>query len=201
MPSPSPTASPPSSIDRAAESGPPGHGRRAPFDASREQDLLHAWQAGDHRAGALLCRRQRTWLRRRFRRLPPDVAEDLVQETLLAFIKARDALRHGRALRGYLHTVARRMLAQHLTRCEAPVVELDMEQLDRIEGHQIRVCRIDVLSLLHTQAAEEAQTIIDYYLREERAPEIAERRGVPVDTVRRELRRGMARLRRSITAP
>ena len=72
--------------------------------------LLEAWRGGDDAAGRALVARHFDSAYRFFANKAPDHAEDLVQETFLAVVEARDRLRDAGAFRPYLFGTARRLL-------------------------------------------------------------------------------------------
>ncbi len=113
-------------------------------------------------------------------------------------VEARDRIRDARALSAYLATIARRKLARHRANRRTPV-ELD----ERLHGGTsrlgIHIPRIDITHLLEAEASTEIDTVAEHYLEQAPTPEIACRRGLPVSQVRRELRRGLAYLRRMVT--
>ena len=78
--------------------------------------LLEAWRAGDRAAGTELFNRHFNGLYRFFRNKVGDDADDLVQQTFLAVVKARDRFRGDSSFRTYLFTAARSKLYNHFSR-------------------------------------------------------------------------------------
>lgn len=73
-------------------------------------ELLTAWRGGDAQAGRTLVGRHFDAVYRFFVNKVPAQAEDLVQDTFLAAVEARDHVRDAAAFRAYLFGVARRRL-------------------------------------------------------------------------------------------
>lgn len=78
-------------------------------------ELLEAWRAGDPRAGNDLLRRYFAALHRFFTHKIDDEVEDLIQRTMLALVRSKDAIREATSFRAYLFTVARNELYHHLS--------------------------------------------------------------------------------------
>lgn len=77
-------------------------------------DLLDRWRAGDRPAGEALLARHFDSLCGFFGSKTDGDADDLVQRTLLACVKSKDAFRKDASFRTYLFTVARHELYHHL---------------------------------------------------------------------------------------
>lgn len=192
-----PAAPPPTLAARRGCGGPTWH---------HEQQLFHAWRTGDIRAGHELLERLGGHLRRFFRVRSGPLAEDMVQETLLACVRARATLVDEAALKGYVYAAARRILARELEDEVYLHVHLDDEldlddQLDLDEDFDRCAVvehlrhRLQARPTLCTRAAEL------YYLEGRRGPEIAARLGIAEGTVRSRIRRGLLQLRRGLAAP
>ncbi len=78
-----------------------------------EWELLVAWRGGDNEAGNALVALHFQSISRFFRGKLGDDVEDLVQQTFLACVKARDRI-EGTSFRSYLFGVATRRLFSHL---------------------------------------------------------------------------------------
>jgi len=72
-----------------------------------DRELLTAWANGDAKAGATLLERHFDRLRRFFDATAPTHAEDLVQNTLLACVQARDRFRGDSSFVTFLLGIAR----------------------------------------------------------------------------------------------
>jgi RNA polymerase sigma-70 factor (ECF subfamily) len=76
-------------------------------------ELLEAWGAGDRSAGATLFDRHYGALARFFRNKAGDAADDLIQQTLLATLEARDRFEGKASFRTFLFAIARNVLFNH----------------------------------------------------------------------------------------
>jgi RNA polymerase sigma factor (sigma-70 family) len=162
--------------------------------AARTVQLFRAWKAGDSRAGEALFRDLRVRLRTYFRRQPPHLVDDLVQETLVACVVARQALRCEDALLGYVYAVARRVLMHQLR--SLPLVTLEEDDavdearpaLDRVvEAHRLLGERLTPATLL----------VMLRYVEGHHGVELARALDISEASVRRKVRRGLDELRRS----
>ena len=94
-----------------------------------ERELLEAWAAGDATAAQRLLERHFDRLFRFFELSAPGMAEDLVQDTLLAALEARERFRAGVAFRAFLMGIARNKVLMHWrTKARRPRV-VDVEDL------------------------------------------------------------------------
>ena len=170
-----------------------------------DRELFDAWRGGDERAGNELLDRHFTALYRFFRNKVGESAEDLVQQTFLACVRARDGFRQDSSFRTYLFTAARSKLHDYFARKVkrraevawgersiedmglSPSVVVAQRQEQRLLQQALRRLPLD----LHV-------TIELYYLHGMRAREIATVTEVPVGTVRSRIRRGVAALREAM---
>jgi RNA polymerase sigma factor (sigma-70 family) len=79
-------------------------------------DELDRWRAGDTAAGEALFARHFDALARFFATKCPEDSEELVQQTLLACVRAKDQFRKQSSFRTYVFTVARHELYHHLVK-------------------------------------------------------------------------------------
>lgn len=128
----------------------------------------------------------------------------MVQETLLACVRARTTLADEAALKGYVYTAARRILARELERREHTLTRLDDADLvDEVDFDDDHARRNEVEHLRHqlrTHATVCTRAAELYYLEGRRGPEIAARLGIAEGTVRSRIRRGLQQLRRGLEA-
>ena len=82
-------------------------------DVESDVDLLNAWRAGDAANGRLLFQKYFQALYRFFANKCDD-PDELVQQTFLAIVKAKDQFAGRSSFRTYLYTVARHELYRHL---------------------------------------------------------------------------------------
>ncbi|CAN5136683.1 RNA polymerase sigma factor [soil metagenome] len=94
-----------------------------------DHELLLAWRAGDTLAGNELVSRHWASIARFFRAKVGDDGADLISQTFLACVEARDRI-EGDNIKAYLFAVARRRLADHfLARARRPVLDLSVSSL------------------------------------------------------------------------
>ncbi len=166
-----------------------------------DKELLRAWREGDRRAGSELFSRHFDELYGFFRNKVSsgDLAEDLVQQTMLACVRNRDGFRGDSSFRTYLFTVARSRLIdlyRRRGRSDAPdgvSALIDPGQSPSTwfragERKQQLLAALAKLSFDHQLALEL------HYVQGFKGPELAEVLGVPEGTVRSRLRRARAAL-------
>jgi len=93
--------------------------------ADPDLGLLEQWRGGDQAAGQALFARHFASVLRFFEHKCQTAADELVQQTFLACVRARDQFRGQSTFRTYLFTVARHELYRHLRQ-----VRRDDERLD-----------------------------------------------------------------------
>lgn len=168
---------------------------------SSDAQLLEAWRAGDREAGTELFERHFEALRRFFVNKVSDSVEDLVQQTFLACVDRRDAIR-GESFRGYLYTVARSKLYDHLrVKARAPlpldperssVVDMGVSPSEVLRGREDQ--RLLLGALRHLPL--DLQIALElYYFEHVRGRDLVVALGLPGGTVRSRLRRGLEQLR------
>lgn len=167
--------------------------------------LLESWRAGDAQAGEELVSRHWPSISRFFRSKVGDEGADLISQTFLACVEARDRIDGGN-VRAYLFAVARRRLADHFRKGKsATAVDLSecsladmrtgpLTQLGRAESHEL-LQRALALIPLDDQIALELS-----YFEELSTREIAEVLEVGENTVRSRLARARDKLRRALAA-
>ena len=82
-------------------------------DVRTDDELLHAWKAGDRQAGNVLFDRHFAFVARCFRHLPSAIADELIQETFLGSLTAADRFRGDSSFMAYLAGIARNLLKKH----------------------------------------------------------------------------------------
>lgn len=170
-------------------------------------ELLDAWRAGDRSAGVALFDRHFRELYRFFRNKAADRVDDLVQQTLLACMEARERLRGSATFRTYMFAVARNQLYRYWRERDSSGDGVDLE------SKSIHDLAPSAASVMGRRAEErlllealrriplEFQIALElYYFEGMRGPQIAETLEVPEATVRSRLRRGLEHLRRQIEA-
>jgi RNA polymerase sigma-70 factor (ECF subfamily) len=83
-----------------------------------DEELLHAWCAGDAAAGDRLIRRHFSAVFRFFRAKLPSQAEDLSQRTFLGCVESASRFRHDGSFRAFLFAIARNQLYNSLRKQE-----------------------------------------------------------------------------------
>lgn len=172
-----------------------------------DRALFEAWCEGDNAAGEQLVVRYLGILTRFFRNKvrDPDVAAELISETLTVCTKNRTSLGNADAFRPFLFGVAMNILRQHYRKKAKRARELDdfenvcvgdsddprslsslanLEQETRLLVRALRHLSLDMQIVLELE-----------YFEELGGTEIAELLGVPRQTVYTRLRRGKERLK------
>jgi RNA polymerase sigma-70 factor (ECF subfamily) len=95
-----------------------------PAAVRSDVELLDSWRGGDKAAGEELVARYWTSISRFFRSKIGDDGADLISQTFLACVEARDRI-DGDNMKAYLFSVARRRLADHFRkRARSPITDL-----------------------------------------------------------------------------
>lgn len=170
-----------------------------------DEELLEAWRAGDTAAGGELFDRYFEPVRRFFLNKTDADVEDLVQQTFLACVNARDRLEKTVFFRGYLFKVARSKLIDSLRGHARRTEELDPERdslnalglspsgvLGKTEEQELLLQALRALPL-DLQIAVEL-----YYFENVNGAELVEALQIPGGTVRSRIRRGLEKLREEL---
>lgn len=173
--------------------------------ARSDLELLDAWRGGDALAGEVLFERHFESIYRFFCNKVSRDADDLVQETFLGCVGAKERFRQDASFRTFLFAIARKVLLKYRERW-AP----------RDEGEEFHASRVADLDLSVTQLVVESeeqalllralrrlpldlQTALElFYWEGLLSREIAEVLELPPGTVRSRLRRGREMLREII---
>jgi RNA polymerase sigma-70 factor (ECF subfamily) len=172
------------------------------MDAVRDEELLDRWRSGDVPAGQVLFARHFDNLYGFFAGKCRAEADDLVQRTFLACLRARDQFRKESSFRTYLFTIARHELYRHLraqrrdgeridfaTTSVADLVTTPGTRMARGEEHR------RLLEALRTLPLEQ-QTLLElHYWEEMEAADLAEVFDAPAVTIRTRLHRARRALR------
>ncbi|MEM6989749.1 MAG: sigma-70 family RNA polymerase sigma factor [Myxococcota bacterium] len=176
-----------------------------------EYELLQAWRAGDRRAGSrLIAARSReiTWFFRN-KVFDLDAVPDLVSQTFLRSVSARDRFAGETSFRRFIYAIAQNVLREYLR----SVDKRAREELDFVE---VCICDLRPRSMsslqsekVQVQALIEAlrevpigdQVVLELkYFEGMSAREVGDALGVPEGTVRGRLARGLVRLRERVQA-
>jgi RNA polymerase sigma factor (sigma-70 family) len=168
-------------------------------------ELLEAWRAGDRQAGTRLFERHFAALFRFFRNKVGDDAEDLVQQTFLACVRARDRFRGDASFRTYLFTAARSKLLDHFSRHQRKQGAIDFGVTSVIDlgvsMQRLMVQSEEQKLLLHAlrRLPLDLQVALElHYFEGMAGPELAAVLDIPEGTVRSRLRRGRDMLRETL---
>ena len=167
-----------------------------------DRELLDRWRAGDMVAAGLLFTRHAVAVGRVFRFKADDALEDLVQETFLRCLDARDKI-DNRGLRGYLLGIAYNVLRKHLEQQIGPRGRIDPVSTSLADLQRASPTSVVALSRAHALVLEalrslplEFQMVIElFYWEELTAPQISVVLDLPEGTVRSRLRLGRERVR------
>lgn len=179
----------------------------SPVDPDGE--LLEAWRGGDQRAGArLLERRTRevTWF---FRNKVFDEADvpDLVSQTFLGCVSARDRFEGSTSFRRFVYSIAHNVLREYLrTKAKRKREQIDfgtvcVHELSPRSMSSIEMRRRELRAFVEglRRVPVEHQVVLELkYFENLTGPKIAELLDLPEGTVRTRLRRGLERLRASV---
>jgi len=163
-------------------------------EGESDDALLAAWSDGDKSAAAALVERYTDELHRFFVRKVEGDCADLIQQTLLACLEARDRNTQFASFRAYLFGVARNRLFEHLrTEVKRPFSPGQVSLADLRTTPSTAFAREEAASLLYAALHAidlESQLLLElYYWEELTAPELAGVFEIPIGTVRSRLRK------------
>jgi len=168
--------------------------------------LVERWRAGERDAGEQLFERHFDGLYRFFQSKSSGDADELVQATLLACLRAKDQFRGESSFRAYLFSIARHVLYRYLrdrrrderfdvtTTSVAEVITTPGSALARDQDHRALLAALRELSI-------EQQTLLElHYWEELDTLELARIFDVPPGTIRIWLFRARGKLRARLAA-
>lgn len=119
-----------------------------------DAELLAGWRGGDNAAGQQLVERHWASIARFFRSKIGDDGADLISQTFLACVEARDRI-EGDNVKAYLFSVARRRLADHFrSRARSPSIDFSASSvIDLGTGPTTHVSRRERSELLRDALA------------------------------------------------
>ena len=169
-------------------------------------ELFEAWRDGDARAGSKLFDRHARALYWFFRdKVSETAAEDLVQETFLACVKAASGFRADASFRTYLYTAARSRLYNYLSRSKAKSDKVDfgittLHDLGPTPTGMIAKRQRDrvLLEALRRIPVDHQIAIELYYFEQIRGTALADVLGIPHGTIRTRLRRARELLQQQL---
>lgn len=173
-------------------------------EAVDDLKLFELWRGGDTRAGSTLVRRHFDALHRFFASKAQGQVEDLIQQTFMACVEARDAFRGESSFRAYLFGLARLQLFTYYRKSQrrrtldftsTSVRDLGMSPtgvLAQREDEQLLS-----LALQHVPVDQQIALELTYW-EGLSAPEVARVLRIPENTVYSRLRRAKEHLRRAL---
>jgi RNA polymerase sigma-70 factor (ECF subfamily) len=168
-------------------------------------ELVQAWRGGDAKAGRELFERHFDALYRFFVGKVGDAADDLVQQTLTACVRAREGYRGEASFRAYLFAIARHELYHHLARGlrggpRQDIGELSLQDLGT--SPSAGLARKDderlLLEGLRRLPLDQQIVVELYYFECLRGRDLVAALDIPEGTVRSRLRLALERLRREL---
>jgi RNA polymerase sigma-70 factor (ECF subfamily) len=170
----------------------------------KDRELLERWRCGDNQAGSQLVKRHFEALHRFFSNKARGHEEDLIQQTFVSCVEARDAFRGESTFRAYLFGLARFQLLTHYRKrhrgVELDFIATSVRDLGTSPtGALARRQERDLLELALQQLPVDQQIALELtYWQELSAPEVAEVLGVPENTVYTRIWRAKRHLRAAL---
>lgn len=176
-------------------------------DVSADDDLalLDRWSGGDEASGKLLLKRYFDVLYRFFANKISSDADDLVQQTMMALLAARDRFEARSTFRAYLLSIARFQLYEHLRRRKRATAMFEYDTVTAFDldpspstraaekrDHELLLGALRRIPL-NFQIALEL-----HYWEDLSGPELAQVLGVPVDTAYSRVRKARELVRRQL---
>lgn len=163
-----------------------------------DRTLFEAWCAGDRTAGTKLFDRHYEAIARFFHnKVEGPASADLIQNTFLACVEARDRFRGDSGFRTFLFAVARNLLHKHYRARHGPSARIDFGDVsacdmsptasELIRAKQEQQLLLEALRRVPLECQEVLELL---YWEKLPVVEIAEIVGTPVGTVKTRLHRG-----------
>jgi len=174
-----------------------------------EQELLEAWRRGDREAGSRLIAarsRELTWFFRN-KVFDEDAVSDLVSQTFLRAVSARDRFEGRTSFRRFLYAIAQNVLREYLRAMtkrkqeeldftQVCVHELSPRSLSSLHSEKRQVQAL--IEALREVPLDDQEVLELKYFEGLSGRELAEVLDVPEGTVRGRLARGLGRLRERV---
>jgi RNA polymerase sigma-70 factor (ECF subfamily) len=167
-------------------------------------ELVALWRTGDNIAGSALVKRHFAALHRFFASKARGHEEDLIQQTFMACVEAKDAFRGDSTFRAYLFGLARFQLLTHYRkvyrRSEVDLTTTSVQDLATSPtGALLRREERQLLELALQRIPVDQQIALELcYWEELSAPEISRVLGTPENTVYSRIRRAKEHLRSAL---
>ena len=173
-------------------------GRATMHVVDDDSALFTAWCAGDRTAGAKLFDRHYESVARFFHnKVNESVASDLIQNTFLGCVEARERFRGQSSFRTFLFAVARNLLHKHYREHQGPRGRIDFGEVTACDlaptasavmrAHEEKQLLLQALRRVPIECQEAMELL---YWEKLTVVEIAEVFGIPVGTVKTRLHRG-----------
>jgi RNA polymerase sigma factor (sigma-70 family) len=169
-----------------------------------DRELLALWRAGDGQAGSALVKRHFDAIHRFFANKAHGHEDDLIQQTFMACVEARDAFRGESSFRAYLFGLARFQLLTHYRKhYRGPGLDFTTRSFRDLRtsptGALARHDAHRTLEYALQQIPMDQQIALELtYWEDLSAVEIAQALGIPENTVYSRLRRAKEHLRRAL---
>jgi RNA polymerase sigma-70 factor (ECF subfamily) len=170
---------------------PADHWRHHPR-VSNEAQLVSAWRAGDPAAGEALLRGCYPAIERFFRNKVGTAAEDLIQQTLVRAIEARERFEGRSSFKAYVLATARHTLYEYLRRLTRAPIDFTTSSIQALDPSPSQVAaeneeKREVLEALRTLPVEQQVLLELYYWEDLTIAELSEVVGAPAGTIKRRL--------------
>jgi RNA polymerase sigma factor (sigma-70 family) len=171
------------------------------IDAKSDLELLEEWKAGSNNAGSALVRRHFDALYRFFENKARGHEDDLIQQTFMASVEAKNAFRGEGSFRAYLFGLARFQLLTHYRKTfRGAQLEPETSSVRDLgtspTGAVARRQEAQLLELALQSIPIDQQIALELtYWQDLSAPEVAGVLGVSENTVYSRLRRAKGHLR------
>jgi len=164
-------------------------------EISDDDGLVRAAAAGDRAAfGELYVRYARLVHGILLARVPPEQADDLVQDVFLSAMRQLRGLRTVAAFRGWLGAIARNRAMDHFRQAR-PQVPIEDHMKFEAPRQDSGLGALEVLDVIRRLPEAYRETMILRLVEGMTGPEIAQQTGLTPDSVRVNLCRGMKMLR------
>jgi RNA polymerase sigma-70 factor, ECF subfamily len=179
------------------------HGSVAAMDPDLE--LLEAWRSGDKKAAGVILNRYYKLIRRTVAtKVPESEIDDIVQKVVIALHEGRETFRGDASLKTYALKITRNMIASYFRgrRPAADVLRSSVRELGvgpstlLLEQENQRL----LLEALRSITIDDQLLLELHYWEKMTGPQLAQVFECPEPTIRSQLRRAKARLRKQLEA-
>ena len=169
--------------------------QRTGLDLTTDPSMVEAARRGDRRAFAALFAQYGPMVHGiLLARVPPEQADDLVQDVFVAALERLSGLREASAFGGWLATIARNRAVDYFrTRRKTTELPDDLAQSERDKSQAEQV-----LEVIRTLPEAYRETLVLRLVEGMSGPEISARVGITPESVRVNLHRGMKLLKEKL---